>query len=172
MNQLSKYLVGLTAIIAVVIVGGLTISSHSFTNGSASIFGSSTAITRNGASQSQLNQWVITQSATNITQTSATIGVLVKSQFPAYGYSPFYVQFFMGKSFPLSTAASQLEYQSTAHDVVYSHNVSGLTPNTTYYFSANAWNPDGTGHGTTLAFTTKAATIIPVLTKLVLPSSK
>ncbi|MEK7373859.1 MAG: Calx-beta domain-containing protein, partial [Thermodesulfobacteriota bacterium] len=92
---------------------------------------------------------VTTDSAANITQTTATLNGTVN---PNNQSTTAYFQYGLTLSFGNTTGAQTLT-GSTAQNI--SANITGLSANTTYYYRIVATNSSGTSYGSTQTFTTQ-----------------
>jgi putative transposon-encoded protein len=97
-----------------------------------------------------------TESATNVTQTTATLsGTVNDNGFGAAGKGTTSSDFNLNTS-PTGTgetpvSASPGPFTGSANETAA---VTGLTPSTTYYFQVAAWNAAGTNYGSWVPFTT------------------
>ncbi len=94
---------------------------------------------------------ITTSSVTNITSTSATLHATITFDGGADITS---------RGFIYGTDADNLAeiVQSTDVTTDFAYTLTGLTPNTTYYYKAFATNSEGTGYGEIMSFTTSQAT--------------
>ena len=111
------------------------------------------SITVTVANQSQLPT-VVTSPATGISATGATLnGYLVQGGQNATTW------FEYGTTPSLGNITAYIGDYNTSS---FARFVSGLAPNTTYYFRANAQNASGQAHGSILSFTTLSGGYVPL----------
>lgn len=91
---------------------------------------------------------MLTMPASSVTQTDATLN----GTFNANGTAPIDVRFEYGTTTKLGQSTAYVT--KAAANGSYSVNLTGLSPNTTYYFRAMGINADGPDMGTILDFTT------------------
>jgi homoserine acetyltransferase len=131
-------------------ISGLTASTtYHFrivaTNSAGTVYGADRTFTTLSATGSPV---VITNPATNVTSSSATLNGTVD---PHGLTTTVYFQYGTTTSYGLTTAAQSKTgntYQAVAA------NISGLTASTTYHFRIVATNSAGTGYGSDRTFTT------------------
>ena len=109
-------------------------------------YGSIMSFTTTGGSYNQLPS-VTTNPATNILENSATL----RGYLTTNSTSDVTRWFEWGTSYSLGNQTTRF---NQSYDGEFSSSVSGLAPNTTYYFRAAAQNSYGTAYGSTLSFTT------------------
>lgn len=101
---------------------------------------------------------VSTFTATNISQTEATLN----GTFNSNGSSPMDVRFEYGTTINLGNFTSYTT--KTANNGTFSHTISGLSPNTTYYYRAMGVNSIAPAFSTILSFTTSGYGMPTVIT--------
>ena len=97
-----------------------------------------------------INPAVTTSSVTGLNSTSATLHGNILSQGTSY---------ITARGFEYGTDSENLSEntQSTDDTDEFSSTITGLAPNTTYYYRAYATNSEGTGYGTIKSFTTNGS---------------
>ncbi len=107
---------------------------------------------------------VVTQSATSVTSTSATLNAAVNANWEAT--SSLTIRYSTDDSVVAGgggTSATVAPAQAVGGDsTVVSGNVSGLQPGTTYYYRAAATNTQGSASGAVLSFTTVPLTPVVI----------
>ena len=103
---------------------------------------------------------VVTETASNTTGTSAILNGTVDPN----GYTTTSWFEYGTSSGNLSSSTAHIAQGSGTSTLDFAQSISGLTPNTTYYFRAVANNQYGTRTGTTLSFVTDAAAVGVVTT--------
>ncbi|OHA85504.1 MAG: hypothetical protein A2408_03240 [Candidatus Yonathbacteria bacterium RIFOXYC1_FULL_52_10] len=121
-------------------------------NSAGTVYGSVLSFTTTGGGANQA-PGVTTKPATNISENYATLNGYVNPNVSYGGYSYNTTRWFeWGTSYSLGNQTTRITQGSYAGD--FSETISGLQPNTTYYFRAAAQNSYGTAYGSTLSFTT------------------
>jgi hypothetical protein len=105
-----------------------------------------------------VNAVVSTNSATNVTSSSATLNGAVN---PTGLTTSVHFEYGLTTSYGLSTASHNYTGNTTQN---VSANITGLSPNTTYHFRLVATNSGGTRHGSDRTFSTLAPTGAPGVT--------
>ncbi len=100
---------------------------------------------------------VITNSATYISTNSALLNGRVN---PNDSLTTAWFEYGTTSSFGYTTNPQPMGAGNSYYD--YSYAVSGLSPNTTYYFRAVARNTEGTSYGQTFSFRTNSTYVVPV----------
>ena len=100
--------------------------------------------------------YVTTYSATAVSDNYATLNGLSDANDSATD-----TWFEWGTSYSNLNRSTSKDYQGTGRDN-FNDRITGLSPNTTYYFRAVARNSEGTARGNILSFRTSGAVIIPV----------
>jgi uncharacterized repeat protein (TIGR01451 family) len=122
------------------------------------VYGSTLSFrTDNGNNNNNDGPDVTTKNATNVDSNSATLNGRVDGN----GLST-HAWFEYGTSRSLGYSTSQTSYGSGSSN--YDKGISGLMPNTTYYFRAVAENSEDTAYGSILSFYTSSNFIIPPVT--------
>lgn len=96
---------------------------------------------------------VITRDAINITSAEATLRGTV---YPNGKQSTYYFKYGTSRN-SLSRSTSKNTFSDTEGSFPVNENILNLSPSTTYYFRAVAYNADGEGEGDIMSFTTEAA---------------
>ncbi|MEK7152101.1 MAG: hypothetical protein AAB773_01595 [Patescibacteria group bacterium] len=117
-------------------------------NGAGTVYGGVQSFVTTGTGGGTQQPFVSTNSATNITQSSATLNGYVNP----YNISNTTRWFEWGTTQSLGNKTNSISHGSTAMNV--SDTISGLANNTTYYFRVVAQNSYGTTYGNILSFTT------------------
>jgi phosphodiesterase/alkaline phosphatase D-like protein len=121
--------------------------------------------TTNGAtlSFSTSGPTVTTSTATNITESSATVGAIVNAN--GNSTSALSIRYDTDASVVAAGGGSTSVITPTqatgSSNTTVTANLTDLQPSTTYYFRAAATNPDGTGYGSVLSFTTGVEAPVP-----------
>lgn len=125
-------------------------------NVAGTVYGSTMSFTTTGT----VNQapYVSTKAATNVSENYATLNGYVVPNVSSSGYAANTTRWFeWGTTYSLGNTTGHVTHGTSAGD--FSETISGLAPNTTYYFRAVAQNSYGIGYGSILSFTTSGAQI-------------
>jgi len=113
------------------------------------VYGSILSFTTSNGGDNGSAPTVVTNSATNLYQTSVQLNGQVN---PNGGNTNYWFEY--GQTTGLGQTTSQQNAGSGNSNINVNSYISGLSSNTTYYFRVSAQNPSGTAHGSILSFTT------------------
>jgi hypothetical protein len=122
-------------------------------NSTGSVNDSVTVNVDNNYNYNQQNNnqlYVNTNSATNLTASSATLNGYLNLNGNGSSFATTWFNYGTNTNFGYTTPQNSYNYGLSNYNAT----ISGLTPNTTYYFRAVAQNSQGTVYGNTLSFTT------------------
>lgn len=129
------------------------------TNNGNTAYGQTRSFTTTGSGGYSQQPYVVTDPATIVTQNSALLNGRVN---PNNGVTTAWFEYGPTTALGLSTIHQPMGAGNTLTNIASA--ISGLVPNTTYYFRAVGQNQNGTAYGSILSFQTSGSIVVPPVT--------